>query len=316
MNDGQAFHVSIYHWRKLGIVFASEGQFPWMVSHAQVPFAERIEGNLYRIYFTTRDAQNRSHIAWLELDITRPDRILRLAEAPLLAPGRPGTFDDCGAMMSWMVRHRGQRFLYYIGWNGRGTVPFHVSIGLAVGPETATIPAFSALPGPILERDVIDPYFCSNPCVLVEGERWRMWYLSGLGWADLARGVSASYDIRYADSVDGIRWERTGRVAIRLEPEGEFAIARPCVLRDNHGYAMWYCVRLRDRPYRLGFARSADGLLWERDDGIAGLEPSAEGWDSEMIAYPHVFDHGADRYMLYCGNGFGRTGFGCAVLEK
>src|SRR5437588_12986922 len=124
MNDGQAFHVSIYHWRQLGIVFASEGQFPWMVSHAQVPFAEPIEANLYRIYFTTRDAQNRSHIAWLELDITRPDRILRLAEAPLLAPGRAGSFDDCAAMMSWMVRHRCQRFLYYIGWNGRGMVPF------------------------------------------------------------------------------------------------------------------------------------------------------------------------------------------------
>jgi hypothetical protein len=302
-------------WRKLGRIFGGEGQMPWMSSHAQVPFAERIDGDLYRIYFTSRDAQNRSHIGWLEFDITRPDRILRLAEAPLLAPGRPGRFDDCGAMMSWMVRQGSQRFLYYIGWNTRATVPFHVSIGLAVGSDTAGIPALSALPGPILERDVTDPYFCSNPCVLIEDGRWRMWYLSGLGWADLARGISASYDIRYAESADGVRWERTGRVAIGLEPPDEFAIARPCILRENQGYVMWYCVRSRDRPYRLGLAHSADGRAWMRDDGNAGLEPSAEGWDSEMIAYPHVFDHGPDRYMLYCGNGFGRTGFGLAVRE-
>jgi hypothetical protein len=139
-------HFLSQRWRKLGRVFGGEAQFPWMASHAQVPFAERIEGDLYRIYFTSRDAQNRSHIGWLEFDITRPDRILRLAEAPLLAPGTPGSFDDCGAMMSWMVCHGSQRYLYYIGWNTRATVPFHVSIGLAVGPEAAGIPAFSALP--------------------------------------------------------------------------------------------------------------------------------------------------------------------------
>jgi len=300
-------------WRKLGRVFCGEGQLPWMASHAQVPFAERIEGDLYRIYFTSRDTQNRSHIGWLELDITRHDRILRLVDAPLVAPGVPGRFDDCGAMMSWLVRHGGQRFLYYIGWNVRTTIPFHVSIGLAVGEESARTPAFDTYPGPILERSVADPYFCSNPCVLIENGRWRMWYLSGLGWAELAHGVSASYDIRYAESDDGIRWQPAGRVSLGLEGDGEYAIARPSVLRDNNGYAMWYCVRMRDRPYRLGSATSVDGLAWVRDHGDSGLEPSVEGWDSEMIAYPHVFDHGTDRYMLYCGNGFGQSGFGLAV---
>jgi hypothetical protein len=302
-------------WRKLGRIFGGEGQLPWMMSHAQVPFAERIEGDLYRVYFTSRDVQNRSHIGWLELDITRPDRILRLAEAPLLAPGSPGRFDDRGAMMSWMVRHdHHRRFLYYVGWSKREPAPFHVSIGLGVGAETAGIPTFSASADPLLDRDAIDPFFCSNPCVLVEDGRWRIWYLSGLGWAELAGGMSASYDIRYAESVDGLQWRRTGRVAIGLEQPDEFAIARPCVVRETNGYTMWYSVRTRTRPYRLGFATSADGLTWERDRGQPGLEPSAEGWDSDMIAYPHVFDHGSERYMLYCGNGFGRTGFGLAVM--
>src|SRR6185295_13449940 len=89
---------SAMRWRKLGRMFGGEGQCPWMTSHAQVPFAERIDGDLYRIYFTSRDARNRSHIGWLDLDITRPNRILRLAETPLLAPGTRGRFDDCGAM--------------------------------------------------------------------------------------------------------------------------------------------------------------------------------------------------------------------------
>jgi hypothetical protein len=35
-----------------------------------------------------------------------------------------------------------------------------------------------------------------------------------------------------------------------------------------------------------------------------------------MIEYPCVFDHGGRRYLLYSGNGFGKAGFGIAVLES
>ncbi len=41
-----------------------------------------------------------------------------------------------------------------------------------------------------------------------------------------------------------------------------------------------------------------------------------DGWDSEMIDYPFDFDHKGHRYMLYNGNGYGKTGFWLAVLEK
>ena len=47
-----------------------------------------------------------------------------------------------------------------------------------------------------------------------------------------------------------------------------------------------------------------------------GIDVSKNGWDSEMICYPYVFDHKGKRYMLYNGNGYGKTGFGLAVLEQ
>lgn len=281
-----------------------------MVSHASVPFAERMEGDRYRIYFTSRDADNRSHIGWVEIDLARPERVLRLSDQPVLAPGPLGRHDDRGAMMSWLTTEGGARRLYYVAWNVRQPVPYHPSIGMA---EEAG-GAFTPLAGPVLERDPTDPYFCSNPCVMVENGLWRMWHLSGLGWETVGAALSPSYEVRYAESDDGIAWRRLG-TAIPLEDD-EYAIARPSVLREADGYAMWFCVRRRDRPYRLGMARSADGIHWRRTDDQLGLEPADTGWDAEMIAYPHVFDHGADRYMLYCGAGFGRTGFGLAVLER
>jgi len=41
-----------------------------------------------------------------------------------------------------------------------------------------------------------------------------------------------------------------------------------------------------------------------------GIGLSEDGWDSEMICYPFVFRHKDKTYMLYCGNGYGKTGFG------
>ena len=86
------------------------------------------------------------------------------------------------------------------------------------------------------------------------------------------------------------------------------------MVKDADVYRMWYSYR--GAAYRIGYAESPDGLRWERRDAEAGIGLSASGWDSEMVAYPVVFDHAGERYMLYNGNGYGRTGIGLAVLER
>ena len=293
-------------WRRLGRIYEPRGEAPWLVSHASVPFAEPLEDGLVRIWFSPRDAANRSHVTWLVVDLARPDAVLEHAQTPVLGCGPAGAFDDSGAMMSWLAGGR----LYYIGWNVRATVPFHVSIGLAEAADGG----WRRTEGPILDRPPEDPWFCSNPCVLPDGDGWRMWYLGGLGWREIDGRWSPSYDIRHARSDDGRTWRDRGRTAIPLEGD-EYALARPSVLRTDEGWLMWFCARTRTRPYRLRAARSADGETWRRAPELAGLEPAQSGWDSEMVAYPHVFEQGGRRWMLYCGAGFGRSGFGLAVWE-
>jgi hypothetical protein len=280
------------------------------MSHASVPFAEPLESGLHRIWFTPRDAANRSHIAWLVVDLQHPQHILDMAPAPVLGCGPAGSFDDCGAMMSWLAQSGAQRRLYYIGWNTRGTVPFHVAIGAA---EPAA-DGWHRWPAPLLDRGLDDPWFCSNPCVLPEANGWRMWYLGGLGWEVVGGRLSPSYHICHARSADGLRWSERGRAVVPLEGD-EYAIARPSVLRLSDHWLMWFCARSRVRPYRLSAARSVDGLSWQRAPDLADLPPADQGWDHEMIAYPHVFEYAGTRWMVYCGNGFGRTGFGIAVWE-
>lgn len=298
-------------WRKLGNVFCPSGDLEWMRSHAAVPTAMRIDGSVYRIYFSSRDSAGRSHTGFLVLDLNAPTRVLDVSTRPVLAPGPLGTFDDSGAMATWIAEAEGRVYLYYIGWNLGVTVPFRNAIGLAI--LGADGQARRLADGPILDRTMSEPHFCASCCVLPAEDCWRMWYLSCTAWTLSEGRPKHHYHIKYAQSDDGIHWRRDGLVAIDYSSRDEYAISRPSVLRDGGIWKMWYSSR--GSAYRIGYAESGDGREWVRMDSRAGIGVSASGWDSEMIEYPFVFDHGGARYMLYNGNGYGKSGFGIAVLE-
>ena len=125
--------------------------------------------------------------------------------------------------------------------------------------------------------------------------------------------MEMAFVIKYAESHDGIHWNREGHIALNFKSDKESAIARAFVLHGIEKYKMWYSYR--GDSYRIGYAESSDGIQWERKEELAGIDVSANEWDPEIIEYPHVFDHKGSQYMFYNGNGFGKTGFGLAVLE-
>jgi hypothetical protein len=131
-------------------------------------------------------------------------------------------------------------------------------------------------------------------------------------WEPTDAGPKPHYRIRHADSEDGLTW-RPGPVSIDFEAADEHAIARPCVLREEGVYRMWFSHR--GTRYRIGYAESPDGVRWRRRDAPAPPRPSGQGWDAEMVEYAAVFDFRGRRHMLYNGDGYGRTGIGHATLE-
>ena len=299
-------------WKKLGRIVEPNGNLEWMRTHAMVPTAERVEGQLFRIYFSGRDSLNRSLIGYVHIDVTNPHRILHISEKPVLGLGELGCFDDNGVTPSWIVAHEGKKYLYYIGWKPRSTTRMSVVAGLAIsqnGGETF----YRVSRAPILRLTDKEPFsILTAPCVLKEGRLWRMWYVSGIEWVnpDLPR-----YNIKYAESADGISWVQQGVVCIDSTSQGETALARPCVLKEKGVYRMWFSKRERGRSYRIGYAESDDGIKWERMDEQVGIDVSESGWDSEMIEYAFVFTHDGRYYMLYNGNGYGANGIGLAVAE-
>ena len=298
-------------WIKRGRIFCPDGNFPWMQSHAANPVAQHLIKDIFRIYFSCRDRDNRSSIGFVEIDIFKPTDILRISSQPILEPGDPGLFDDSGASIGCLSFIDDKIFLYYTGWNLGVTVPWRNSIGLAIS-QIGEIHFKKYSRAPILDRSDVDSFSISYPWVMRDGPIWRMWYGSNLQWGK--KHSDMMHVIKYAESPDGINWNRQGIISIDLQTPGEWGISKPCVIKDQDKYLMWYSFR--GGSYRIGYAESADGIHWERKDGQVGIDVSDSGWDSEMICYPNVFDHLGRRYMLYNGNGYGKTGMGLAVLQK
>jgi hypothetical protein len=140
-----------------------------------------------------------------------------------------------------------------------------------------------------------------------------MWYVSGTEWTDHSGEPRHRYHIKYAESADGLDWKCDGQTCVDYRDADEYALARPCVIRDSDRYRMWYSYR--GKTNRIGYAESPDGLIWKREDDKAGIDVSPSGWDDEMIEYPFVFDQQGARHMLYNGNGYGRSGIGHALLD-
>ncbi|TDI80063.1 MAG: hypothetical protein E2O79_09580 [Caldithrix sp.] len=300
-------------WIKKGLIFEPNGGLDWMKSHAAIPFAQNIDGDLFRVYCTGRDSEGRSQIGSFEIVLDDSKDFRGISENPAIELGSLGSFDDRGLTSSWVEESNDKLYQYYSGWSLGVTVPFYFYIGLAISEDGGkTFQKVSE--SPVLGRNEVDPYLTASPCILIENNTWRMWYVSGVGWEMDNGEPKHYYHIKYAESRDGINWHRTGKVCIDFDSEDEYAIARPCVIKDRDIYKMWYCYR--GNVYRIGYAESEDGLDWERKDDAAGIFPSEEGWDSEMVAYPFVFKHGDELFMMYNGNGYGKSGIGLAVLSN
>lgn len=303
------------NWEKKGLVFAAREVLgsPW--THAQLPVSSYIGHDIFRIFFASRDVNQCSHIHFVDMRFENGCEIVAVGENPVLSPGELGCFDEHGVYPASMIRHGDMFYLYYIGWVRGETPPmFYASIGLAVSKDGLNFSRLSK--APIMARSEFDPCLVTSPFVLDDHGRFRMYYVSGLKWFKDEKGLHSNYHIKYAESSDGIQWKRDGLVSVDFVHPGENNIARVCVQPGETCFRMWYCYAGERHPYRLGYAESSDGVVFERKDDQIGVALGMENeFDSEMMCYPHVFQHNGYEYMLYNGNRFGKAGFGLAMRE-
>lgn len=302
-------------WNKRGPVWGPDGSVPWARTHATCPTPhERRDGGL-RLYVQCRDSRNVGRIGWVDVDPVDPTRVLRSATTPVLDVGAAGCFDDNGVLPTSVVRLRdGRLFLYYVGFELCHHIRYRLLTGLAVSEDDGD--SFRRVRDtPILERSSDELHIRGGAFVRLEEGRFRMWYVAGSHWELLEGKPMPVYDLRHLESADGATWGGRGRVVMPIDAAREHGFGRPYVTCDNDGYRLHYSIRRR-RParYRLGFARSSDGLAWQRADEQIGLDVSPGQWDGDSVCYGAEVRSHERTFLFYNGDDFGARGFGVAQL--
>lgn len=300
-------------WRKLGQLYCPEPVHPKLASHAANPLAVLLQGDVYRVFFSGRDEQNRSSVGFVDVDVVKQE-VIHIHDKPVFEHGQEGSFYSCGVSIGNCYEADGHRYMLFMGWQYPPGGHWRGDIGrLVLDPDFSL-----RIDGdePFMSTDATDPISLSYPWVMPrENGVYRMWYGSTVTW-DAGNGEML-HVIKHAVSNDGHHWQRDG-VAVPYSLGTAQAFSRPSVLgNQDEGYHMWFSYRSGSgEKYRIGYAYSLSGETWDLRIKETGIDVSAFGWDSEMIEYPFVFDHKGERLMLYNGNGYGKTGFGIAALTN
>jgi hypothetical protein len=315
-----------FQWKKLGQIF-NPSEIPdrpsWMHEYAQAP-ATLVFDDFVRVYFSCRpprdaDGQFVSYSAYVDLDRNDLSKIVGMATQPVFELGGLGTFDEFGTYPMSVIRHDTEIWAYYAGWTRCESVPFNVAIGFGRSLDQGL--TFQKLgPGPLLEYSPDEPFTMSGPKIRFFNGRYYLFYIAGDAWILKDGKPEISHKIRMASSDDGLNWIKEHRTLVADNWGQNESQASPDVFFANGKYHMFFCGWVpRDfretRLRKIGYAWSTDLKNWTRDDSKAGIDLSDEGFDNEMVAYPHVFELDGSVYMLYLGNQVGRYGFALAQLE-
>lgn len=173
----------------------------------------------------------------------------RTQAQPIIPRGEPGDDDGFSTSSACVVRVGGQWYMWY---TAIAQVPYLASIGLAMSDDGHV---WQKRASPVLRFNPYLPaeaFVLARPHVLYEQGVFRMWY-STKGFGD---GTNlGEYRICYAESVDGIHWERFADNPV-VQPAAEgwdhTMVEYAEVLRDGDEHHMWYCG---DGYGNIGYAR-------------------------------------------------------------
>lgn len=304
-------------WRKLGQIFETD-------NFAQSPQALVLNDRI-RIYYSHRVNDNgkfQSHIAYVDFDKALKN-IIGKSDKPVVALGELGSFDEHGIFPFSVFQEEGKIAAYTCGWSRRKSVSVETSTGYAVSDDNGQ--TFKKLGnGPVFGASLHEPFLVGDSFVRKYDGQYHMWYMLGTKWVkeNDAAAPDRVYKIGYAVSDNGIDWAPEARDIIPSILHENECQALPTVLKIGDIYHMYFCFRDvfgfrqdKNKAYRLGYAWSKDLKNWTRDDKTGGIT-TGEGWDSDMMCYPNIFEVDGKVYLLYNGNQFGKHGFGAALLEN
>jgi len=146
-------------------------------------------------------------------------------------------------------------------------------------------------PNPVLEgTNPWEEAGISDPSVIYHDGKYRMFY-GGIG-------NPSFWQIGYAESTDGINWEKPFSNPLSLPHLGHFN--GPSAAFYDGKYHLFYHTG-GGAPTHIYHVSSSDLIDWQCEDGCLVVEADGLGFDSQMITGPSVLKDGNNLLLYYTG---------------
>jgi len=202
----------------------------------------------------------------------------------------PGDWDSVDVLNPSVVHDAGAYFNFYSGFDGKA---WHT------GEATSSDGLHWQKQGRIISPQPDSwegSYIAANGAALLDRGEFLYWYVAG---------PRETPRIGLARSPDGKQWSRRTAPVLGTGPRGswdERGVADPDVLRIGDTLYMYYLGQDRARRQRIGLARSADGVHWQklRSNPILEIGPDT-AFDENGLGEPAVWQSHGKYWMLYTG---------------
>jgi|GEM_PF-5517624 len=287
--------------------FVCDERIEWF-SHVMAPAIVRIFDETI-VAFGGWDARGISRI-FIGLVDSSSDRLHSVKL--LLDVGNTGLFFDNGVFPGhWIKTQGGAELLSFTGFQNYGHDGQTNFSGLmSVVDNCGTV--LSNVP--FLDRSEKGLFVRAGHSAVFNNGSW--WHAYSVGSRfDLVGGKDRPcYDIcchRSENLLD--RWY-TDEVVLKYDRDSEHGLGRPQIFHWGTDLYVVFTVRSRDMKYSWDMAHFRDGF-WNRL--FLDVPRSGSSWDSEMAYFPSVEVLSESMVKVwYCGNGFGRDGFGYVELTR
>ena len=220
----------------------------------------------------------------------RLDYVFEMRPGPVMARGAAGEWDAGDVLNPSVVRRGGEYYNFYSGYDGR---TWHT--GLATSPEGLAWEKQGRILSPDA-RTWEGGYIVANGAALWDGGAFLYWYQAG---------AKDTPSLGLARSAGGRAWRKEPSPVLAPGPRGswdERGVGDPCVWRVGPWFYMYYLGQDRARRQRLGLARSADGVRWQKLRASPVMELGGPGaFDEAGLGEPAVWQAGGFYWMLYTG---------------
>jgi hypothetical protein len=304
---------SNHKWDKLGIIYSLDNSTKnkFLLTHSSNPTAVEIGDGLFRVFFSARDAQNRSSVSAFDFDM-ESFHVVNDFKKPLFQFDPNSSFFPDGISCSSVYKVENTEYLTFMGWINKKNEHWRGLIGrVQLSSEFEILHESSEI---LLNLNEIDKVSLSYPYIFFEDGLYKMYYGSTIEWH--YKNSEMLHVINYAESKNGHNFNAKGIAFPYIEGVAQ-AFSRPTILVKNDIKHAWFSYRGGNGDkYKIGYAISKERDVWDMKLNENTIFTSNEGWDSEMVEYPFVFEYKKEIYMLYNGNEYGKTGIGLAVLKN